>query len=240
MFRYIDRTSPSAFAKDAMKKMARRVLRFDLRRARSRRYDLHDYVHNLKHVRRFMHFEDLLSQLADVEGSIVECGVGPGLSLFDLLVISRAIGRPRQIFAHDTFEGLPDPTSVDGDHNVRSGGFWNYPVEHVREELLLAGLDAAWIDSCVTFIPGEFKQTLPAFGEDPIALLHVDVDIYESYRTVLECLYEHVVVGGIVAFDEYGQEMWPGATQAIDEFLRDKPEVPIRSGVADRYYIRKL
>lgn len=140
MFRYIDKSTPASFAKDLTKKFARRVLGLSVRLARSRKYDLHTYEHKLKSVTRFMHFEDLLGQLTGVEGCIVECGVGPGLSLFDFAVISTAIGQPRPIYAYDTFEGLPDPTVADGKQNARSGGFWNYPVDHVRDELRLAGI----------------------------------------------------------------------------------------------------
>ena len=238
MFRYIDKTSPANFAKDATKKLARWALGLDVSRARSRKYDLHTYAHNVKHVTRFMHFQDLLNQLTDVHGCIVECGVGPGLSLFDFAAISTAMGQPRRIYGYDTFEGLPDPTDVDGSWNTRSGGFWNYSMAHVHEELRLAGLDEDFIRSNVALTPGEFKQTLPSYDHGPIALLHIDVDIYESYRTVLECLYDHVQ-GGIIAFDEYRQEGWPGATKAIDEFFLDKPEELVRSHLADRYYVKK-
>jgi len=33
-------------------------------------------------------------------------------------------------------------------------------------------------------------------------------------------LWPHVEVGGIIAFDEYGEgDTWPGARRAVDEFL---------------------
>ena len=159
--------------------------------------------------------------------------------MFEFAVISTAIDRPRRIYGYDTFEGLPDPTAADGEWNARSGGFWNYSREHVRQELLLAGLDEEFISANFTLIPGEFKQTLPHYGEGPIALLHIDVDIYESYKTVLEHLYDYVAPGGIIAFDEYGQDHWPGATRAVDEFFVDRPEKIVKSTIIDRHYAVK-
>ena len=239
MFRQIDKTNTQVFIKDATKRFLRRFLGLDVRLARSRKYYLHSYNHNTKHVTRFLHFQHLLCALRDVEGKIVECGVGPGMSLFDFSMISNTIGRPRHMLGYDSFEGLPDPTPTDGSWNARSGGFFSYSMEHVRDELLLAGLDEHFIDTNITLVPGEFGTTLPHYDDGPIALLHIDVDLYESYRIVLENLYHHVTPNGIIAFDEYRLSQWPGATAAIDEFFSDKPEKPQRSQFADRYYAVK-
>ena len=186
-----------------------------------------------------MHFQNLVQQIMPVEGSIVECGVGPGRSLFDFTVISRAADRPRRIYGFDTFEGLPDPTSEDGRWNARIGGIWSYSREHVRQELMLAGLDEETVSNGITLVPGEFSQTLPSYDGGTIALLHIDVDIYESYKTALEHLYDHVARGGIIAFDEYRSEHWPGATKAVDEFFDGKSETIIKSPLTDLYYTIK-
>jgi len=239
LFREFDKTNTEVFAKDATKRFLRRFLGLDVRLARSRKYHLHTYTHNAKHVTRFMHFQHLLKALHDVEGHIVECGVGPGLSLFDFAMVSQAIGKGRHMYGFDSFEGLPDPTPSDGPWNVRSGGLFSYSVRHVQDELRLAGLKEEFIGAHITLIPGPFSATLPRYDKGPIALLHIDVDLYDSYRTVLENLYDYVVPHGIIAFDEYRQEPWPGATAAIDEFFSDKAEKPQRSELADRYYIVK-
>ena len=194
--------------------------------------------YRVKWISRFMHFERLLEQVADVEGAIVECGVGAGRSLFDFSVISNAMGRPRRIIGYDTFRGIPDATAVDGEWNSKIGGWWNFSQNQVRENLEAAGLDAKSI-SKIAFVEGELRTTLPAYDAGPIALLHLDVDIYESYKAALELLYDHVAPGGVIAFDEYRQDAWPGATKAIDEFFEGRAERMVRSRVADRHYTIK-
>jgi hypothetical protein len=57
--------------------------------------------------------------------------------------------------------------------------------------------------------------------------VHLDCDIYESYKTCLDSLYDQVVPGGVILFDEYACPVWPGATRAVDEFFSDKPEKPL-------------
>lgn len=75
----------------------------------------------------------------------------------------------------------------------------------------------------VRLVKGFFDQTLPLY-HGRVALLHLDCDLYESYRVALLNLYQKVVPGGVIMFDENGDNRWPGATKAIDEFLCNKPE----------------
>ena len=71
-------------------------------------------------------------------------------------------------------------------------------------------------------------------------MLHLDVDLYDSYRVALNNLYPFVARGGIIAFDEYkNPTKYVGARQAIDEFLENKAEKPTRGKKWDRYYVVK-
>jgi hypothetical protein len=73
------------------------------------------------------------------------------------------------------------------------------------------------IDEDVHLVKGLFQQTLPATDIPRIALLHIDGDWYDSVKVCLEHLYDRVVPGGIIQFDDYGY--WQGAKKAVDEFF---------------------
>ena len=91
----------------------------------------------------------------------------------------------------------------------------------------------------VHLVKGLFDKTLPTY-EGRIALLHLDCDLYESYRVALTTLYEKVSPGGLIMFDEYKDDRWPGATKAIDDFFADKPErVQAHSKCHWKYFVRK-
>ena len=58
-------------------------------------------------------------------------------------------------------------------------------------------------------------------------MLHVDGDLYSSYKDTLENLYDLVSIGGIIVFDDFladqdEKESFPGSRQAVKEFLGDK------------------
>ena len=56
-----------------------------------------------------------------------------------------------------------------------------------------------------------------------ISLLHIDVDLYEPTKLVLEKLFKHVTKGGIIIFDDYGA--FAGANKAVDDFFEGNVEI---------------
>ncbi len=227
-------------AKERLRAMARVLLGLDIRFANSWEFDIRRYELDATHIRRFFHFEYLLKQIDDVEGHIVECGVGPGRSVFAFSIITQTLTRPRQIWGFDTFKGILPPSTEDGKSNAHKTGWWNHPRRQVVELLQFNGIDQSFITDNIKLVPGEFSESLPVYDGGPIALLHLDIDFYESYKTALESLYCHVAPGGIIAFDEYLKPVWPGATQAIEEFFADRPEEIVRSPVTELYYVVKI
>ncbi|WP_305908381.1 TylF/MycF/NovP-related O-methyltransferase [Methylomarinum sp. Ch1-1] len=173
---------------------------------------------------RYLYFKDMLCMVQNVNGDIVECGVsiGHGALLFTLL--SDYIDKPRTYYGFDSFEGFPDPIEKDESTPITSKGFWANPPETVLKVLRDGRLDEKLINERIHLLKGWFDETLPKY-QGPIALLHLDCDLYESYTLALENLYDKVQPGGVIMFDEYRDNRWPGATKAIDEFLSDKPEV---------------
>ncbi len=88
---------------------------------------------------------------------------------------------------------------------------------------------------------GFFETSLGYYSGDKIALPHVDVGLYQSYMTVLETLYPHVVEGGAILFDEYSEETakWPEAKKAIDLFFGKKTSSIRRDDLTGKHYLIK-
>lgn len=70
-------------------------------------------------------------------------------------------------------------------------------------------------------IKGNVFDTLPTYLKDNpetrIALLHLDMDVKEPTDFALELLYDRVVPGGIIVFDDYNAVA--GETISVDEFV---------------------
>lgn len=172
---------------------------------------------------RLMYLRDQVEQVREVEGDIVECGVSIGHGALLFLLLSEYVGVERTYWGFDSFEGFPDPLEQDENTPITGKGYWANPPETVAKVLRDGRIPEDVINRRVRLGRGWFQDTLPKY-DGQIALLHLDCDLYESYKFALDTLYEKVAPGGIIMFDEYNDQRWPGATKAIDEFFSDKPE----------------
>jgi hypothetical protein len=128
----------------------------------------------------------------------------------------------------------------DGVTPIRGKGFWASPVETVMKVLQDGRVPDRIVRERVHLVKGLFGETLRTY-DGSIALLHLDCDLYQSYLTTLQTLYGKVARGGIIMFDEYADDRWPGARRAIDEFFADKPEKPAAHRKCHwKYYVRKV
>jgi len=169
-------------------------------------------------------------------GAVVECGVGKGISFIGLAYLAEQ--SDREIYGYDSFEGFPDPTPEDtSPRNPKKGEWRGTSKEDVIQYLKTADFDEAWIDSDVHLIEGFFDTTLKHYDGGSIAFLHLDVDMYRSYKDCFKYLAPYVVKGGIILFDEYNDPNWPGATQAIDEYLKETGRQLQHDAFLNRYFV---
>jgi hypothetical protein len=153
-----------------------------------------------------------------VSGStIAECGVYQGNSLFAIAHRLRVRRMHTRVLGFDSFEGLPERSQQDGDI-AREGSFNDTRYEEVARKAERLGFDN------ITLVKGYFDRTLSRYSNESFGLVHLDVDLFESYRTCLEFFYPRMVPGGYIVCDEYDGLTYPGAKIAIDSFLTHKPE----------------
>lgn len=162
----------------------------------------------------------------NVPGAFVECGVWLGGSAGLMGLALKSSGENRHLHLFDSFEGLPEPGPHDGQKAKEySGGRdegrlspisrCDATLEQVRRFLF----ERLTLDSAqVQFHVGWFQHTLPAIANqmEPIAMLRLDGDWYESTRICLEHLYPKLSPGGVLILDDY--YCWEGCRKATDEY----------------------
>jgi O-methyltransferase len=187
---------------------------------------------------------DLLDQTAAIPGSVAECGVHRGRTLIPLSVHLRSSGSRKRVLGFDSFEGFPVEKlkqelgflrSTEGDPNKSEGGFKDTSFALVKQKLVLFGLEH------VELHQGYFSDTLAGCANEVFSFVHLDCDLYGSYKDCLEFFYPRLSSGGIVLLDEYNDPPWPGCNKAVDEFLAAKPEQlqAIERQNYQKYFFRK-
>ena len=171
-------------------------------------------------MRQFRYFVRMFERISNVAGDVVECGVGVGTSFAMLAYLSGS--ERRRLRGFDSFAGFPQPTEYDRSWRDPKAGEWKVDSQIVRHLLEEVGISKQFPELQITIRPGFLSETLPREPDYDIAFLHLDVNVYPSYRDALKYLFPRVVPGGVVLFDEYkeysaqkpDEEKWPGATRA--------------------------
>jgi hypothetical protein len=200
-----------------------------------------DLIANLGAFGRRMHFMkafahyEVFQQIQDLPGDIVECGVYKGASLLSFARFLETFcpgDRTRKVLGFDHFKGLADRTDKDG-FDARVGNTaegWN---SGAFRDTLFALVDAFNADSFVPkrprveLVDGDIRETADRYvALHPglrIALLHLDMDLYEPTLAALKAFWPRILTGGIVLLDEYAIREWPGETEAVEAFFDGAP-----------------
>ena len=206
-------------------------------------------IFNDKILKRSLYFNNFFKIIENIEGTILECGVGEGVTLSILCSLNLLEKKDRLIWGFDSFEGFPKPTKEDDLNQEKIKGLEDYKVfniEYVYKTLTEFGISKADIDRKIILAKGFMPESFSLYDSKPIALLHLDLDLYLSYKDSINFFYDKVAKGGIIAFDEYNKPMdiakWPGAVKAINEFLDSKnlrDSIIKNSITGNIYFIKK-
>jgi hypothetical protein len=176
----------------------------------------------------------------NIDGVIIECGVASGY--YEYIFINELIknNTHRDIYLYDTFAGMVEPGEYDYTRNdavlyswnkEETYNYWknniinentnnwlNYSLDTVKNRLNSTG----YPQDKLHYIVGDVMNTLKDKSNipDKIAILRLDTDWYESSKFELEQLYDNVVDGGVIIFDDYFH--WEGQRKATDEFFMNR------------------
>jgi O-methyltransferase len=174
----------------------------------------------------------------NIIGDFIECGVDTGRIPYSWINIFKKYNINPDIYLYDTFAGLTKPSVHDytcqettifkmsADDVLKTWNEnkindkinkWCYtPLEKVKSYLSSTGYPS----NKLHYIVGDVMETLKDKIPEKIALLRLDTDWYESTKFEMEQLYDNVVIGGVVIFDDY--YLWNGQRKAIDDFLLER------------------
>lgn len=155
-------------------------------------------------------------------GCVVECGVWKG----GMSVLLARLFSEKKLFLCDSFMGFEpienspyslkaaentnDPADGKerhhpGNKKVKYNGnefFWATSEQDVRETLL--NFELIPEQHNITIIPGYIRDSLPSRLEEigDISVLRIDVDAFAATYECLEILYDKVLSGGVIIFDD--------------------------------------
>tara|TARA_Y100000768_G_C23878713_1_gene634125 strand:+ start:73 stop:753 length:681 start_codon:yes stop_codon:yes gene_type:complete len=162
---------------------------------------------------------EIYKKITDIRGDIYEFGVFKGSSLIRLLTFSNYLDKQtRRFYAFDNYG--PFPSSKYNYEKKFINKFEKNSGHGLNKDKLKNFIKAKGFKE-FDLIKGNIIKTLPKFLSSnkkiKIALLHIDLDVYEPTYLVLEKLYKYIVKGGIIMFDDY--KTIKGETKAVDDYF---------------------
>ena len=170
------------------------------------------------------HYE-LYKKILNLPGDVIELGVFKGSSIIQFSTFRELLEneKSRKIVGFDIFGKFPQAKQLESDKQFVD--CWNkqHMGEFLTKDDIYRSLEMKGVHN-VELVEGDICETIDEYLarnlHTRISLLHVDTDIYEPAKVGLEKLFDRVVRGGIIIFDDYATI--EGETIAVDEFLHDK------------------
>ena len=204
----------------------KRLIRdFRLDRMLNSRKGRKTYWNGLKSYAQHDSLTYLLESTLHLSGDVIECGVFRGGSLMKIARTISESATNKKLFGLDSFEGFPRESVIPSD--VGQGR----KLKRIANKFRLCNDVPSRLNRIfkiyqlnAELVPGYFSNTLPRFSDHQFCFIHLDCDIYTSYKECLETLYDRLTPGGVIVFDEWQASKWPGADRAISEFFADREE----------------
>ena len=139
----------------------------------------------------------------DLPGDFVECGVFMGYSacvIADVLDFQR---RDKSFYLYDTFEGLSEMYSTDGERRISPSVAFSLQDLHEAVVARFRRYDNIHV------IRGVVPDVLAEACPEEIAFLHLDMNAAQAEIGALDALFDKVVPGGFIVLDDFGRSRLP-------------------------------
>lgn len=184
---------------------------------------------------RLFELWQLVEQAAKTKGALLEIGVWKGGSAGLIASHAKRLGIDDSIFLCDTFRGVVKATSKD---NIFKGGEHSDATEEEVNDLLGQKLSLTNFHVLKGIFPEETAHLIP--GETTFRFCHIDVDVYQSARDIINWIWNRLTVGGIIVVDDYGYKSTKGIIELIDKEERNKPDRIVWTNLTGHAMILKI
>ena len=166
------------------------------------------------------------------QGIFVEVGTWRGGSGCIIAKKVEAENNDGDVYLCDTFTGVVKAGEMDDCYN---GG------EHADTDIsIVKGLIDEMNLKNVKILQGIFPEdTGDEIVGKKIAFAHVDVDVYQSTKDIINYIWPMIIPGGIVVFDDYGTPTTKGQKKYIDEVKNISDRIFIANMIGQGIFIKK-
>ena len=190
------------------------------------------FSNDLKLLGKMLHRFEFFMKTKHLPGDIVEVGVfkGSGVASFSKFIEVYCGNSNKKVIGFDIFntveaENILDKDAVKDKENMKvvydRVDANDLTLESVKDRLSKAGIS----DDKYKLVKGDVEVSLPVFLHDNpgfrISLLYIDVDLDRPTYNTLTHLWDRVLPGGAILFDEYEYHKFSESV-GVERFLKER------------------
>lgn len=206
---------------------------------------------DIKLIGKLLHRFDFFNKTKHLPGDIVEIGVykGSGIATFSKFLEIYCPNSNKKIIGFDIFDAKMTETILNKDASIdketmkivlQKVAQTDLTIENVNSRLENMKLNKKYI-----LIKGDIEDTLPIFVTDNpgfrASLIYIDVDIERPTYIALKYLWDRLLPGGIILFDEFEYHKFSESC-GVEKFLQEfdiKFDIRSTNWIAPTAYICK-
>jgi SAM-dependent methyltransferase len=181
-------------------------------------FKLYNYMYE---PTQLIELTECIRSVRDVPGSFVEAGCAYGATTAFLNRFMDNLNLNRQYYAIDTFCGFPEEHAL---YEVRQRG------KSTRLQQEFVENKKSWFDKSMKMHHIERVKSVQADVAQfdfasiaPIAFCLLDVDLFKPIKEALPKIHAAMSPAGIIVIDDCKpNNMWDGALEAYEEYIREK------------------
>tara|TARA_B110000967_G_C18811133_1_gene523667 strand:- start:75 stop:794 length:720 start_codon:yes stop_codon:yes gene_type:complete len=201
---------------------------------------------DIERLRKFLVREHFFRMSLELPGDIVEVGVFKGTGIAQMLKL-REIFIPasnKKVIGFDLFTQSSNYKKTLNSENITLDEYYTNSnvnmedgisineISYFIDKMKLTNTRMGFNTDIYQLVEGDVEKTIPTYlKENPgfrISYLYLDLDIDNPTYTSLNLLYDRIVRGGVIVFDEYACEKWT-ESNAVDRFLKEHSDLSIKT-----------
>ncbi len=149
----------------------------------------------------------------DEHAAILEVGVWRGGTAGVMARQLHILKSKANLYLADTFEGVAKAGAND---SFYKGGEHSDTSQHIVEDVLKNKSGYAYYKILKGIFPEDTADKI--LVTERFGLCHIDVDVYSSAKDIMEWVWDKLIPGGVVVFDDYGFHTCTGVTKLVEEY----------------------
>lgn len=160
-------------------------------------------------------------QSLNPHAAILEVGVWRGGTAAVMAQQLANVKSKATLYLADTFSGVAKAGSND---SFYTGGEHSDTSQYIVEDLLKNKSRYPHFKILKGIFPEDTADKI--LITEQFGLCHIDVDVYTSAKDILEWVWDKLIPGAVVVFDDYGFHSCTGVTKLVEEY-RDHDDMQI-------------